>query len=348
MLFATAGTAGSNDCSVSVTRSGANVWWIAFGDAQLAPAMETTAEAERLRPSDILERMSPGGETPLAASLLAKVELDVCGAWLTVANVGQARPILVRRAGWVEVRGHPGGSPLADDRIGLGPADMLLLPPITRATGDGAPTDEIFNLSLQAAGTYPGDLVAAVSKADRPRYCAAVGVPADLGSDPIARVAAATGVPAAEVQSPGYPLGDLQPDLWRSPPAPPRVARLRLTRDRASVSTVRSLLDRLLASWRLDNRVDEDDLKLVATELATNAVVHTGSPDTITILYLGDKIRMEVNDGSATVPQARTASVHAEGGRGMRLVDSLSASWGVDSRGGGKQVWCELPVAAGS
>lgn len=151
-----------------------------------------------------------------------------------------------------------------------------------------------------------------------------------------------------KVVSPGYPLGDLQPDLWKEPPPPPRAARLRLSQDRSSVSGVRSLLDRLLGSWRLDGRIDDGDLKLVATELAANAVVHTGVPDTITIRYLGDRIRIEVRDRSADQPAPREAGAGSESGRGMHLVGALSENWGVESIGGGKQVWCELGVRASS
>lgn len=205
--------------------------------------------------------------------------------------------------------------------------------------------DPLFDLALRSAGSDPSELVRLVSTPRGPRYCAAVGVPADLGERPLERVANAMGVEVGEVQTPGYPLGDLQPDLWKVPPPPPRAARLRLTRDRASVRVVRSLLDRLLSSWRLDGRVDDGDLKLVATELATNAVVHTGAPETITIRYLGESLRIEVRDASAAAPQPRSPSLDAEGGRGMRLVESLADSWGVDEVPNGKQVWCEVGVA---
>ena len=337
-------------CSVSVTRSGPNVWWLVMGDARVAAELDESARSQTARPSEVLARATEsatrsGASAPSA--LLGKVELDLCGAWLTVANARAPRPILVRRAGWVELRGHPGevaaddGTTPRDDRIGLGPGDMLLMP---SAEPDANGHDVLFDKALRAAGSDPADLVEGFAGRGQPHYCAAVGVPAELGDEPLDRVADATGLRREEVRTPGYPLGDLQPDLWKQPPAPPRAARLRLTADRSSVRTVRSLLDRLLASWRLDDRVDDADLKLVASELSTNALVHTATPDTITIRYLGDRIRIEVRDGSAASPEPQPPSLQAEGGRGMRLVETLSNSWGVEATNEGKQVWCEVPL----
>lgn len=345
MVLAQPQSAAPDACEISVSRSGPDVWWLTFGDQCAARVLTSLPSASRARPSQVLQQCAPASVGPC---VLAKVELDVCGAWLTVSNVGPARPVLVRRAGWVELRGHPeatgAGDAFFDDRIGLGPGDVLLFPSAVGGEAqDDSVTDALFDVALRSAGCGREELIVLVS--GRAGYAAAIGVPSELGPDPLARVAEAIGVPASEVQSPGYPLGDLQPDLWKTPPPPPRAARLRLTEDRSSVRTVRSLLDRLLSSWRLDGWVDEDDLKLVATELSTNAVVHAGSPETITIRYLGDKIRVEVDDRSPAIPRPREANLHAEGGRGMRLVESLSESWGVDPSGNGKRVWCEVSVA---
>jgi anti-sigma regulatory factor (Ser/Thr protein kinase) len=327
----------------SIERAAANEWWLTYGTSGLAEVGRVRNDSTWL-PSQILGRSARS--TGPRAVVLAKIELDVCGAWVTVSNAGAARPILVRRAGWVEVRGHPApksGTAPADDRIGLGPADMLLFCSSPSEQSGSAGADEtLFDLALGAAGSDPTELVQRVSgQAD----CLGIGVPADLGDPPIDRVARATGLAPDEVESPGYPLGDLQPDLWKEPPPPPRLARLRLTQDRTSVGVVRSLLDRLLASWRLLERVDAGDLKLLSSELAANAVVHAGFPDTITIRYLGPKIRVEVRDTSPDFPQKRDAGATAESGRGMHLVEVLASSWGVDPTSDGKQVWCEVPVA---
>ncbi|MFV0131670.1 hypothetical protein ACLGI4_28940 [Streptomyces sp. HMX112] len=41
-------------------------------------------------------------------------------------------------------------------------------------------------------------------------------------------------------------------------------------------------------------------------------------------------------------PQLCAASLDAEGGRGLVLVDAMSARWGVHTTGWGKRVWADL------
>lgn len=57
---------------------------------------------------------------------------------------------------------------------------------------------------------------------------AALAVPASVGGAGPAWVAAATGVPEADLVLPGYPLGDREPERWHRPPSPPRRATFRL------------------------------------------------------------------------------------------------------------------------
>jgi anti-sigma regulatory factor (Ser/Thr protein kinase) len=330
------------DDAFEICRGGSNLWWLWFGSSGAFEPLLSVLGSSSL-PSSALGQ-SPGMGP---AGTLAKVELDSCGAWITLANSEAARPVVVRRAGWVDVRGHPFASDqkLCDDRIGLGPGDAIVM---ARRTGPGGAeaTDYAFlDRLLSVAGQEPGRIAAAAAPSPEDGIdTVALAVPEDLGSDPRQRVARATGVPAEELDLPGYPLGDLQPELWALPPSPPRLARLRLEPDATSVRGVRSLLDRLLASWRLDNRVDPEEVKLVASELATNAVRHTGRPETATVMYSGSAVRVEVDDGSPILPEYRQAGPEDVSGRGLLLVDALADKWGVESRPDGKRVWCEIAV----
>jgi hypothetical protein len=338
------------DAGPVVHRAAPNAWWVALTDAP-GVAEEVLKDLDSTStPSQALcfleQRVA---DRPIAA-VVAKLELDVCGAWLTVANACTTRPVVVRRAGWVDLRGHPGTALTTaaryeptDDRVGLGPADILVLHLGPDTAGDGV-DDDVVDACLGCAGSPPQDVADAV-RARAGGQVVAIGVPLELGTDPLLRVAAATGTPADEVQSPGYPLGDLQPDLWTQPPRPPRLARLRLSAERSGVASVRSLLDRLLASWRLDGRLDPMDVKLVATELAANAVVHTGAPETVTVRYLTDVVRIEVSDGASRDPVPRPAAPDAVDGRGLQLVQALSSAWGTEHFADGKRVWCDLAVA---
>lgn len=91
---------------------------------------------------------------------------------------------------------------------------------------------------------------------------------------------------------------------------------------------------------------------LLASELVTNSVEHSGSAVaggvvTVTVAA-GDKVvRVEVTDCSGEgvpvlLPAAEAADGEAEGGRGMRLVDALSARWGYQRGGGVATTWFEL------
>lgn len=126
---------------------------------------------------------------------------------------------------------------------------------------------------------------------------------------------------------------------------PPREARIELAPEPASASTLRRLLGRLLASWRLDHLAG-GDIELLASELINNAVLHAATPITVIVRHLGDVVRVEVGDGSSEVPLPRHATTDDFSGRGLLIVDSLASSWGTVPTRAGKRVWFELPAAA--
>jgi len=321
-----------------VDRTNPNEWWLAFAD-RTPPALATHASVAL--PSRVLAQASEP-----ARITLAKVELDACGAWVTLANRDAVRPIVVRRAGWVDVRGHPFGASdaLVDDRVGLGPGDSLVL---ARPAEHDDTTGDAFLDHLLSAKPEAGDLrAAALAACGEPSAAVAVvAVPHDLGDDPRQRVARATGIAVSDLELPGYPLGDLQPELWDEPPRPPRLARLRLRPELGGVRDVRDLLTRLVASWRLDGRLDQDALKLAASELATNAVRHA-EPTTVTVRYFAQGVRIEVDDASPESPTMRTSAPNEVGGRGLRVVETVASHWGVETRPVGKRVWCEIDFGA--
>lgn len=340
----------SGESPLRVIRAGDNLWWAAFG----APRALGVADlrSPTTNPSAVLaaldERLAGSHAGSPTEVTLAKVELDVCGAWVTVANGEAPRPVVLRRAGWADLRGHP-SAPLggavryqpADDRVGLGPGDALVL---ARGASPGEPSPEGDEARLDRLLRFAGESPSAVHEAVAASSAGPVtviGVPHDLGDDPKRRVAEAIGVPHQDLDLPGYPLGDLQPELWHEPPPPPRLARLSLGRDPAGPRVVRQLLDRLLASWRLEGRVDDDGLRLAASELATNAVRHA-EPLAATIRYLGSSVRIEVDDASPVLPAFREPD--ETGGRGLPLVDSVAAAWGTERHPDGKRVWCEVAV----
>ncbi|WP_406154359.1 ATP-binding protein [Streptomyces sp. NBC_01023] len=96
-------------------------------------------------------------------------------------------------------------------------------------------------------------------------------------------------------------------------------------------------------------RVDEplaETLILLISELVTNAVVHTGCPAVLRMLFGPSEeagtVRVEVADTSACPPRPRHAEGEDTNGRGLELVDGLADRWGWQPEGHGKSIWCEV------
>jgi hypothetical protein len=85
-----------------------------------------------------------------------------------------------------------------------------------------------------------------------------------------------------------------------------------------------------------------DDAVLVASELATNAVLHAGGIVAVRVVPVPQGARIEVHDGTRVPPLMTGASTEAMTGRGLRLVAALSARWAAEPIDGGKSVWAEL------
>lgn len=95
-----------------------------------------------------------------------------------------------------------------------------------------------------------------------------------------------------------------------------------------------------------------DTLVLLISELVTNAVVHTGCPAVLRMLFGAGGaggagiVRVEVADTSARPPLQRRADGGDTHGRGLELVDGLADRWGWQPEGAGKRIWCEVDRGA--
>ncbi|MEV2279339.1 ATP-binding protein [Nocardiopsis sp. NPDC049922] len=99
-------------------------------------------------------------------------------------------------------------------------------------------------------------------------------------------------------------------------------------------------------AWGIDHAAD--DLALIVSELATNAIEHSlsGQTDgrfTVRLYLCPDRVRVVVRDGGPRgkrTPTRRTALPTAETGRGLALVEAFSLAWGALRFGTG--VWAEV------
>ena len=111
-----------------------------------------------------------------------------------------------------------------------------------------------------------------------------------------------------------------------------------------SVGTARRFVREHLRFHDLPSLVD--DVTLVTSELATNALSHAGTPFTVTIKAFPDDVVLEVRDGGASRPNRVDAQVDACVGRGMAIVDVVCRDWGVVVDGNvGKSVWASFEPA---
>jgi sigma-B regulation protein RsbU (phosphoserine phosphatase) len=227
-----------------VFRLASNDWGIVLGDAcgkgarpaSLAALARWTIRASsvyQFNPSDVLPDVNAvlladneaGHDDQFCTAVFSRLELDTCGAWLTVASAGHPLPVLVRRAGRVEVRGCatlPLGmfetiAPI-DERVGLGPGDALVLytDGITEARdetgetfGEARLTQTLQGLTGEPAPVMADGIISAARRFSGGRLVddvaiVVVRVPDDADQQPVARVSAATGLSPDQLNLPDY------------------------------------------------------------------------------------------------------------------------------------------------
>ena len=124
------------------------------------------------------------------------------------------------------------------------------------------------------------------------------------------------------------------------------VCRVRLTTGPAAAAEARSQVRAAIRAW--DVPVDQDVAVLLASELVTNAIGHeVGETIVLAITCSFGQLRVDVHDTSRTLPVLVDAPVDAEAGRGLMLVATLSATWGIYRTPAGKAVYFTLAFEPG-
>lgn len=109
-----------------------------------------------------------------------------------------------------------------------------------------------------------------------------------------------------------------------------------------SPGRARRLVAKALRQWGHDDRLVED-ATLVLSELATNAVVHAGSPFSVAVRVNDSVLHIAVRDATPLAATTRENGLVARTGHGLSLIDVLSTHWGVEGIPDGKVVWAKLP-----
>jgi anti-sigma regulatory factor (Ser/Thr protein kinase) len=92
------------------------------------------------------------------------------------------------------------------------------------------------------------------------------------------------------------------------------------------------------------------DVALVFSELLSNALCHAGPLPGAQLRVSWrldvDSVQVSVRDGGGeTRPELGQPTPAATGGRGLRIVEKLSAGWGTSRDGEGTTVWARVPVS---
>lgn len=110
-----------------------------------------------------------------------------------------------------------------------------------------------------------------------------------------------------------------------------------------AVSEARRHITSLVRRWPVEV-TDEaiGNLALLADEVIANAIEYSGASCAVCVRWTGSRVRVEVTDGAAAIPRMKRAAPEEESGRGLLLIDSLSAAWGTLPDRAGKVVWFEV------
>ncbi|MEU4000314.1 SpoIIE family protein phosphatase [Streptomyces fungicidicus] len=293
------------------------------GAATLMGQLRTALRAYAVEghPPDVVvshaNRLLMDMETDLFATCCyVDVDLEQGSAWCVRA--GHLPPVLRHPDGSTEIAEAEGGPPLGVVRQSDFPMSPLRLRrgTLVALTTDGlveSPESDIdegmerFAGQLSAADPTPLGPVADALLGKAPR------------SDDVALLLMRYDGMASRPLREGW-------TVWRVPQA---------------VGHARRFTRRTLRSWGVT--ADMDAALLVVSELVTNALVHTEGQVRLDITLVNDRLRLAVADASPRTP-AKPTSIgwEATGGRGILLVEAVSAAWGTLPVSGGKQVWAEF------
>ncbi|MFC9842463.1 SpoIIE family protein phosphatase [Streptomyces sp. NPDC060223] len=256
-------------------------------------------------------------ETDLFATC-CYVDVDMEEGFAWFVRAGHLPPVLRHPDGGTEVAWSEGGPPLGVLTQADFPMSPLRLPPgtIVALTTDGLVESAEVDIE-DGLDRLAGELAASD--------------PAHLGLVADRLLAGANRADDVALLLMRYDGMELRPlreswTVWRVPEA---------------VRHARRFTRRTLRAWGM--RGDADAALLVVSELVTNALVHTDGQIRLDLTLINNRFRIAVADNSPRTPIKPTnIGWEATGGRGILLVEAMSAAWGTVPVSGGKQVWSEI------
>jgi serine/threonine-protein kinase RsbW len=117
------------------------------------------------------------------------------------------------------------------------------------------------------------------------------------------------------------------------------------------VGAARGFVSRVLSRGCSVSAAVKETARLLVTEAATNALLHSASGDEgggfeVRCQLAGERrLRVEVHDaGAPTVPRRRIHQLDSVTGHGLELFEALASRWGWSGGSLGRVVWFELDL----
>ncbi|HEX5268812.1 MAG TPA: response regulator [Acidimicrobiales bacterium] len=123
-------------------------------------------------------------------------------------------------------------------------------------------------------------------------------------------------------------------------------ARSRLAAEVQSAGSARRFVETTLEEWDCADSLEI--VKLLVSELVTNAVLHAGSDAEVVVQLTPSVLHIEVLDDSPVMPVMRQPGSSDTSGRGLALVANFASAWGTRRLAHGKSVWFDVPRSMAS
>jgi anti-sigma regulatory factor (Ser/Thr protein kinase) len=120
-----------------------------------------------------------------------------------------------------------------------------------------------------------------------------------------------------------------------------RCLTVKLTGEHCDARVARHHAQRVLGAVDADT---VDDILLVVSELVTNALLHGTGPIILTVRTEPDEVIVAVTDQGRESPSFGQPQVDDEHGRGLRIVQRLTATWHVERAARSKTITAVVPL----
>ncbi|MEV7090124.1 ATP-binding protein [Streptomyces sp. NPDC093085] len=118
-----------------------------------------------------------------------------------------------------------------------------------------------------------------------------------------------------------------------------------MTPNRARVGQIRRITVAHLRAWAVPAPLVQD-VRLVVSELVSNAVEHGRGTVLLRIQHANGRLRIEVRDENPAPAWLQNADAEDVCGRGLFLVDALASMWGVSDDG--RATWAVFALPGGT